>query len=363
MVSYLTLIPFFGFQHRQRPIPNETGHLYYCAYNDRTWSAPKSHRSQLKVQLEEVSDPTSQSGLQNEHRKQSSIRRPKFFRSSSRQKQELSQKSGELVSPDDSPDRRDSAGSDILPIGNENVPPTGPTDVVAATHKSIRLSYMFCKLDSDATLYVYSAHKDKRSRFCLPLVGMRILYLGPKKMSVVAKKQLESCDSAPVYNESSNNINIPAPLCPPPVKPMTPDNGDNNHQYHQTHNPMYRLKKPPKTAGAFDVDNPTNAFDRRNSDPFSPSSLSSASQSTSSPLASPTATTPAFGRRITVDAPMRHPEQSVQMNELELQRQIEQISPRVMLMLRNELGFIILPNNTDELAHYFEAQTKEARQQ
>ncbi|CAL8087127.1 unnamed protein product [Calicophoron daubneyi] len=52
---------------------------------------------------------------------------------------------------------------------------------------------------------------------------------------------------------------------------------------------------------------------------------------------------------------------SSRFDQSEIEKQLESISPTVLGILRDNLGFLLLPMNTDCLAHYFEAPSPEIR--
>ncbi|THD24358.1 FYVE RhoGEF and PH domain-containing protein 2 [Fasciola hepatica] len=285
---------------------------------------------------------------------------------------------------------------------NSNEALSTPKRTVPPGSMPIYLGRIYCVLQADTLLAMYAARADSRPKDQLPLLGTRLFYLDrvPDNLNTISV-QLRTRSSSRVTSDppmtgdpaSSDSRLAKSPSQTSLVSGTTSrvtsgssrsssstvnTSDSSEEQQHlvrpseiRAGNPLYRNHKPPtkpikpkhlsevlralhdiadghvtRMAGQFEsneqISNP--AISLRNKNDTNSVSKSSSSMSSSSSTSFSSSSKPCSG-----------------FSREEVIQQLDSISPIVLGILKNNLGFLLLPMNTDCLAHYFEAPTYEMR--
>ncbi|CAI2729427.1 unnamed protein product [Schistosoma spindalis] len=251
-----------------------------------------------------------------------------------------------------------------------------PINIESTNHKSSSacLSRLFCVLQTDTSFEFYAARADTRAVDKITVIGLRLFYLDDNfndtfsthsdDLSTIQQPTLHT--KAQSFDSSSR------------VDNDFPENtiGSFRWKYSRLYkqgNPIYRNFKPPPRD--------RNIFDHEfSSETSSLSDVTSLSKSYIKPSSLNTLEADRLSNRSTQSCRERsskenHKDSSCnfsgdQSNDddgivtnSEILKHVETISPEILGLLRNNLGFLLLPLNTDRPAHYFEAATVEIRTQ
>ncbi|KAF5400664.1 hypothetical protein PHET_05899, partial [Paragonimus heterotremus] len=274
-------------------------------------------------------------------------------------------------------------------------------------HHSVCLSRMSCVLQTDTLLSMFAARADTKAKDQIPLIGTRLFFLDTiscapspelycRKRSascVVSKKPdftpevdsykalKESRSDRTFKTDSHSTSDLLDGLLYQPANPsdefFNNDRPLNLNPSTRRSNPFYRNCKPPfllpkpNTASIATVTGKCTqqavCKDEPIDSPPSPLYIRTRTSPTlENGLVNTRAERPRRGRTVLEE---RRKTKFLAYKEYiqptftreEVAKQIESISPSILGILRNKLGFILLPMNTDSLAHYFEAPSEEVR--
>ncbi|KAF8571766.1 hypothetical protein P879_03491 [Paragonimus westermani] len=281
------------------------------------------------------------------------------------------------------------------------------TGLHAHPHNSVCLSRMSCVLQTDTLLSMFAARADTKAKDQIPLIGTRLFFLDTisfpsspepqfrkRSASCIVLKKPNSIPEVDLYktlkesqvprtfkadsHSTSNLLDCLLPqLANPSDKSFNKDRTLSSDQPMRRSNPFYRTCKPPllppkpNTASV-----PAMIGKCTRQTAFKDESI----DSPPSPLYNRTRNSPALENGVVntrADRPRRGRtvleerrktkfvayKKDIQpsFTQEEVTKQLESISPSILAILRNKLGFILLPMNTDSLAHYFEAPSEEVR--
>lgn len=249
-------------------------------------------------------------------------------------------------------------------------------NIESTNHKSSSacLSRLFCVLQTDTSFEFYAARADTRAVDKITVIGLRLFYLDDNfndtfsnhngDLSTIQQPTLHT--KARSFDNSSN------------VNKDFPENtiGSFRREYSRLYrqgNPIYRnCKPPPRDRNIFD-----HGF---SSETSSLSDVTSLSKSYIKPSSISTLEADRLSNRSTQSCRERSSKENHKnsvcnfsgdqsnddegiVTNSEIIKHVETISPEILGLLRNNLGFLLLPLNTDRPAHYFEATTVEIRTQ
>ncbi|OON21936.1 FYVE zinc finger [Opisthorchis viverrini] len=343
---------------QQEPSTTETGHLLWCRYTNGMWDlkpfsrATKASSQCVFVTLKPRS--TDIGGVDN--------------LSLAALRDDLQNDDIQQTDNASTPYRTNSSNSvtDTLGVPASDASSLKPLQSkrVVSPHHTACLSRVFCSLGKDTLLSVYAARADRRAKDQLPLIGTRLFYMDYVHADA-ERKRLASSATLPRFFSLRCLLNSPNSLSSDDSALSTPSRKMN--KAHDTEypskiaNPLYRNHKPPpltpkpnKSVIEAALKQPGICSNEQKGE-----QLSTLKHSQTLPTLLHVSTfrwtKPSYHTRESKFSENPH------LTQNELAKQIASVSPTVFALLRNRLGFILLPMNTDCLAHYFEAPSIEIR--
>ncbi|VDQ10800.1 unnamed protein product, partial [Trichobilharzia regenti] len=239
------------------------------------------------------------------------------------------------------------------------------------------LTRLFCVLQTDTSFSFYAARADTRAVNKITVIGLRLFYLdedSPNKPSddvnISANKSLPCGKSHSFDNSSPLLMNTEAL-----VDPVKLSKGDCPN-FSRQGNPIYRNFKPPPHARNIlghntSVESSNLSLIATLSKSLTHTHVKSLSELALSSRLSNRSTQSCRERLSTENhensSQKTSENQDIAANgtltDKDIVKHLDSVSPEILSLLRNNLGFLLLPLNTDRPAHYFEAATVEIRTQ
>ncbi|CAH8851562.1 unnamed protein product [Trichobilharzia szidati] len=247
----------------------------------------------------------------------------------------------------------------------------------SSSSSSACLTRLFCVLQTDTSFSFYAARADTRAVNKITVIGLRLFYLdedSPNKPSDdgnISKNQSLPCGKSHSFDNSSqllmntealvDALQLSKAECP---------------NFPRQGNPIYRNFKPPPHARNIlghnsSVESPSLSLIATLSKSLTHTHVKSLSEVALSSRLSNRSTQSCRERLSTEN----HENSSQKISEnqdiaangtltdKDIVKHLDSVSPEILSLLRNNLGFLLLPLNTDRPAHYFEAATVEIRTQ
>ncbi|CAH8507897.1 unnamed protein product [Schistosoma turkestanicum] len=301
---------------------------------------------------------------------------------------------------------------------------SSPSSSSSSSTSTVCLSRLFCALQTDTSFEFYAARANTRAVDKLTVIGLRLFYLDNQNIDVkdsrVVVDAVDAADAADgddvklTNHTSSDSFKQPIKTLPQ-VKSHSFDNHSlinkallieelssiykQKHQQQQQQqgvvgNPVYRLcKPPPRNVNLFQQHNEMTTslvdihslksttmvmmnkleLDKLSKRPTQScrerifrkdnNSISQLTMINNKHLHHQS------NNNVVVDVDGDDGEQEEEevtgsiVTNTDILKHIESINPEILSVLRNNLGFLLLPLNTDRPAHYFEATTMEIRTQ
>uniref|UniRef100_A0A183ASU8 Ras-GEF domain-containing protein n=1 Tax=Echinostoma caproni TaxID=27848 RepID=A0A183ASU8_9TREM len=373
----------------------ETGYLYWCVYSQNTWNARPNIRynksapqhKYLTLNAEPFcqsqsttsiffpiqtdtgdlkGDSGSRVAVSSGNDDDSDVTKP----SGPRRKSNYPMRQGSNSSKDFS------SSSELL---SPNLKARSPSQY---TQPTICLCRMYCVLQTDTLLSMYAARADSRAKDQLPLLGTRLFYLDQKAdnvpdVPIVSNRKRSSSWVAPGCDLNGSQISSKSNATSSPSQSSltsnhranrastassngVSDSSEDSIQNHQlvkpseirAGNPLYRNHKPPSlpvkpkylSEVVRTLQEYSDGYVTRMAGQFESSVRLKRGGASDNGNSSTESSKPQCG-----------------FNQAETLKQLSSVSPTVLGVLQNKLGFLLLPMNTDCLAHYFEAPTYEVR--
>ncbi|TGZ50021.1 hypothetical protein CRM22_010870 [Opisthorchis felineus] len=343
---------------QQEPSTTEAGHLLWCRYTNGMWDlkpfsrATKASSQCIFVTLKPRS--TDISGVDN---RSSGALRDDSPNGGTQQSDNVST-SHTTNSSDSVTDTLGVPASDassLKPLQSKRIVPP---------HYTACLSRVFCALGKDTLLSVYAARADRRAKDQLPLIGTRLFYMDYVHANA-ERKRLTSSATLPRFFSLRCLLNSPNSLSSDDSVSSTPSQKANKAHVTQNPsklaNPIYRNHKPPPL-----TPKPNKSVIEAALKQPGICSKEQKEEQLSTLKHSQTLPTLLHVSSFRWTKPGYHTgelnvSENPHLTQNELAKQIASVSPTVFALLRNRLGFILLPMNTDCLAYYFEAPSIEIR--
>ncbi|GAA55113.1 FYVE RhoGEF and PH domain-containing protein 2 [Clonorchis sinensis] len=343
---------------QQEPSTTEAGHLLWCRYTNGMWDLkPFSRSTKATSQCIFVTLKPRSTDISGVDNLSSGALRDDLPNDDTQQSDNVS-----------TPYTTNSSNSvtDTLGVPASDASSLKPLQSkrVASPHHTACLSRVFCALGKDTLLSVYAARADRRAKDQLPLIGTRLFYMDYVHADA-ERKRLASSATLPRFFSLRCLLNSPNSLSSDDSVSSTPsrkiDKAHDTENPSKVANPIYRNHKPPpltpkpnKSVIEAALKQPRICSNEQKGD-----KLSTLKHSQTLPtllhVSSFRWTKSSYHTGESKFSENPH------LTQNELAKQIASVSPTVFALLRNRLGFILLPMNTDCLAHYFEAPSIEIR--
>ncbi|KAK4471186.1 hypothetical protein MN116_004555 [Schistosoma mekongi] len=250
----------------------------------------------------------------------------------------------------------------------------------SSSSSSVCLSRLFCVLQTDTSFEFYAARADTRPVDKFTVIGLRLFYLDDHDTFSNHSRDLSTAQQYSIQHPKAQSFDCSTS----PVNNNSPTDTLKSFQLKdfsssRQGNRIYRNCKPPPRD--------CNIFSYKSSNEASSlSDIASLSKSLTyahiKPFSSNSSELDRLSNRSTQSCRERlsknnHQNSSCQLSTISRQsndddgiitnskilKHVESINPEILSLLRNNLGFLLIPLNTDRPAHYFEAATVEIRTQ
>ncbi|CAH8560746.1 unnamed protein product [Heterobilharzia americana] len=247
----------------------------------------------------------------------------------------------------------------------------------SVSHKSSSacLSRLFCVLQTDTSLSFYAARADTRAVDKITVIGLRLFYLDeklntePSKYGGISGIQTMPYPKSKSFDCSSRMMNTDLSIDTTQLPKLE------RSIFSRQGNPMYRnYKPPPCDNNIFGYNSTVQSSNLSAAAALSKSLTHAHIKSLSDALVAArlsNRSTQSCRERLSKEecgdtsqqVSASQSDSNGTVTNRDIIRHIESVSPEILGLLKNDLGFLLLPLNTDRPAHYFEATTVEIRTQ